>query len=132
MHSIIANVTVLAVDDNTLQFVLVSSKKKKKKRQGTCWRSEETLLTSRPVCATIWAARNDGRPRKVITGFEPARRALRRRSCGLCTVLVIVEELGMVSGCKLDESSVIIVVHSPDVRIREADATRAYDNCTVP
>lgn len=136
MHSIIADVTMLAVDDYALKFVRVSFYfiffilKNKIKWKLFC-DNNKIILTSTPVCAIICAARNDGRPRKVIIGFEPARRALRRRSFGLCPVLVIAEKLGMVPGCKLDRGLVTIVVHSPDLGIREAEGIRVYDSCTL-
>jgi hypothetical protein len=47
------------------------------------------MLTSMPVWATIWAVRKEGRPRKVMMGFEFARRALRRRNRGFIIEVVM-------------------------------------------
>lgn len=54
-------------------------------------RSRDVALTSRPVCATICAERKDGSPKKVIIGFEPARKALSRRDCESCPVQVVAQ-----------------------------------------
>lgn len=80
--------TVLAVDNYALEVVIVSIR--------IARILDKIAPTSRPVCATICAARKDGSPKKVIIGFEPARRALSRRSCGLCSAVVIIEESVMV------------------------------------
>lgn len=87
MHGIVTDVTVLAVDDYSLEVITVSIRFARL--------LDRTSLTSRPVCATICAVRKDGSPKKVIIGFDPARRALSRRSCGLCSAVVISEELDM-------------------------------------
>lgn len=103
MHGIVADVTVLTVDDDALQVQLSA-------RELRSFSIVNAALTSRPLCATTCAERKDGSPKKVIIGFEPARRALSSRSCGLCSVQVVVEGLVMVLGDKIEESLVSVVV----------------------
>ena len=50
---------------------------------------DDRKRTSRPVWATICAVRKDGRPRKVMIGFDPARREFRRRRVGLTALIVV-------------------------------------------
>lgn len=121
MHGIVTDVTVLAVDDYALEVMIVSIR--------TARLLDKIALTSRPVCATICAARKDGSPKKVIIGFEPARRALSRRSCGLCSALVITEGLVMILGGKIEDSLVHVVYSS--VATSSEDEVE-YGSCTLP
>lgn len=72
---------MLTINDNSLVFV----------NRKTSYTGGE-ILTSTPVWATICAERKDGRPKKVIIGFVLARRALRRRSCGLLIEVVTADK----------------------------------------
>ena len=78
MHGIITDIAMLAINDNSLGNVNIG-----------ILRRTERILTSSPVCATIWAARKEGSPKKVMMGCDPARKELRRRSCGFCTNVVM-------------------------------------------
>lgn len=116
MHGIVTDMTVFAVDDYALEVMIVSI------RSARLFHM--MALTLRPVCATICAARKDGSPKKVIIGFEPARRALSRRSCGLCSALVVTKELVMVGGGEI-EDILVFAVHFSGATISEDEAMRA-------
>ena len=55
------------------------------------------IPTSSPVCATIWAARKDGKPRKVMIGLEFVRKAFSRRNWGFLIDVVIAEVYDILS-----------------------------------
>jgi hypothetical protein len=87
VHCVVADVAVLAVDDDTLKQYSVSIRLKDRRSAP----SSSEQHTSTPVCATIWAVRKEGRPMNVFIGFDPSRRALRSRKRGFLIVLVIAD-----------------------------------------
>jgi hypothetical protein len=79
MHVVVVNVSMLAINDNTLwRFLLVPIQREPKTR----------VHTSRPVAATTWAVRSEGSPMKVITGFAFDLSALSKRRFGLDCAMV--------------------------------------------
>lgn len=78
VHRVVADVSVLAVNDDALTVSDGASVIVK----------DERLLTSSPVRATICAIRTDGIAIKVISGYEPSRSLLSSRRRGFCTVVV--------------------------------------------
>lgn len=60
-----------------------------------------------------------------MIGFEPARRALSRRSCGLWPIPVMAERYAIVLDAKIERNAVSVVVHSSGTRIPKTGAMGA-------
>jgi hypothetical protein len=80
MHIIIADVAMLAIDDDALLIRILAC--------GDEFILIVKALTSSPVAATTWAVRRDGSPMKVRTGFALDLNAFKTRRFGFGSVIV--------------------------------------------